>query len=441
MATGDFGIKQVNSNKVGVAQVLNRLTYISSLSHLRRINTPIDKSGKLIPPRKLHNTSWGFTCPAETPEGASVGVVKNLSYLTNITIGSNSLIIYELIESKINNINNITDDRDLNNKVKVFVNGCWIGITDKPDELYSYLKIQKYNGILNIYTSIIFNCKLGEIKLCTDAGRLCRPVFRVKNNEILYTDEIVNKLTKKELTWNDLLINHKNKETIIEYIDPEEQNYSLIAMDAKKLYENNMTKNYNYTHQEIHPSAIFGILASCIPFPEHNQSPRNTYQCAMGKQAMGVYVTNYNNRLDKTAYVLSYPHRPLVDTRVMNLLKLNKIPSGTPVIVAIMTHSGYNQEDSIIFNKSSIERGLFQATIFHTEKDEDKKIHGDEEIRCKPDPSKTKCMKYGNYDKINSDGVIPENSIIKNRDIIISKVIPIKESKNDPTKIIKYEDF
>ena len=197
---------------------------------------------------------------------------------------------------------------------------------------------------------------------------------------------------------------------------------------------------HKYTHCEIHPSTIFGILASCIPFPEHNQSPRNTYQCAMGKQAMGMYVTNYDNRMDKTAYVLTYPSRPLVDTRVMNMIELNQIPSGTQVVVAIMTHSGYNQEDSILFNKGSIDRGLFQATIYHTEKDEDKKIHGDEEIRCKPDPSKTKGMKFGNYDKVNSKGVIPENTLLENRDIIISKVLPIKEARNDHTKTTKYLD-
>ena len=103
---------------------------------------------------------------------------------------------------------------------------------------------------------------------------------------------------------------------------------------------------YKYTHCEIHPSTIFGILASCIPFPEHNQSPRNTYQCAMGKQAMGTYTTNFRYRMDKTAYVQTYTMRPLVDTRLMNIINLNKIPSGTNCIVAIMTYSGYNQEDS-----------------------------------------------------------------------------------------------
>jgi DNA-directed RNA polymerase II subunit RPB2 len=156
---------------------------------------------------------------------------------------------------------------------------------------------------------------------------------------------------------------------------------------------------------------------------------------------MGVYVTNYENRMDKTAYVLNYPMRPLVDTRIMNLIQLNKIPSGTQVIVAIMTHTGYNQEDSLLINKASIDRGMALVTVYHTEKDEDKqKINGDEEIRCKPDSTKTKGMKMGNYNKVNSKGVIPENTLVENRDIIIAKVTPIKENRNDHTKVIKYDD-
>ena len=145
--------------------------------------------------------------------------------------------------------------------------------------------------------------------------------------------------------------------------------------------------------------------------------------------------------MDKTAYVLNYPMRPLVDTRIMNMIKLNQIPSGANIVVAIMTHTGYNQEDSLLVNKGSIDRGLFMTTIYHTEKDEDKqKINGDEEIRCKPDASKTKGMKIGNYNKVNSKGVIPENTLVENRDIIMAKVTPIKENRNDPTKIIKFED-
>ena len=202
-----------------------------------------------------------------------------------------------------------------------------------------------------------------------------------------------------------------------------------------------MMIKYKYTHCEIHPSTILGVVASCIPYPDHNQSPRNTYQSAQQKQAMGVYATNYNERMDKTAYVLTYPTRPLVDTRLMNLIKLHENPSGCNITVAIMTHTGYNQEDSILINKGSIDRGLFQITLYHTEKDEDKqKINGDEEIRCKPDPSNTKGMKFGNYNKVNSKGLVPENTLIEHRDIIIAKKTPIKENRNDHTKIIKFED-
>jgi DNA-directed RNA polymerase II subunit RPB2 len=445
LATGDFGIKhsaQNNNTKVGVAQVLNRLTYVSSLSHARRISTPIDKSGKLIPPRKLHNTSWGYLCPAETPEGQSVGVVKNLSYMAHITIYSNSAPLYEYIIPNILSIDKEgVASKITNDDVKVFINGAWVGITHKPHELYLDLKDKKYKGIINVYTSIIFDYRMKEIRVCNDGGRLTRPLLRIKDNNILVSKSIEKGLNSGQLTWDNLLTSSKLDESVIDYIDPEEQSWSMIATKPRDIISSNGDQIYKYTHCEIHPSTMFGVLASCIPFPENNQSPRNCYQCAQAKQAMGVYVSNYENRMDKTAYVLNYPTRPLVDTRIMNMIQLNKIPSGTNVIVAIMTHTGYNQEDSLLINKGSIDRGLALVTVYHTEKDEDKqKINGDEEIRCKPDSSKTKGMKMGNYNKVNSKGVIPENSIVANRDIIIAKVTPIKENRNDHTKVIKFED-
>jgi hypothetical protein len=215
----------------------------------------------------------------------------------------------------------------------------------------------------------------------------------------------------------------------------------MIAMKCKDAYLHQQQGHYyRFTHCEIHPSTIFGVVASCIPFPDHNQAPRNTYQSAMAKQAMGIYATNYDQRMDKTAYILNYPTRPLVETRIMNIIHLNRIPSGCQIHVAIMSHTGYNQEDSVLINKGSIDRGLFLATIYHTEKDEDKNIIRDEIIRCKPDPTKTKGIKFGNYDKLNSQGFIPENTLVENRDVIIAKTIPIKENRNDPTKTVKYED-
>jgi DNA-directed RNA polymerase II subunit RPB2 len=268
-----------------------------------------------------------------------------------------------------------------------------------------------------------------------ECGRLLRPLFKVKNNHLAITHKIIESIQQKTLSWEDLLINLKIDESVIEYIDPEEQLYSMIATKPKY-----MDRTYSYTHCEIHPSTIFGVLASCIPFPEHNQSPRNTYQCAMGKQAIGIYVSNFNKRFDKTAYVLNYTMRPLVETRIMNMLQLNKLPSGNQVIVAIMTHSGFNQEDSILFNEGSIKRGLFHATIYHTEKDEDKKVNGEEEIRMKPNKMTTKNMKFGNYDKINKQGVMDKNTLVEDKDIIIAKVVVIRENKNDNSKLIKYSD-
>jgi DNA-directed RNA polymerase II subunit RPB2 len=439
LSTGDFSIKHSNSSKVGVAQVVNRLTTAATLSHMRRVNTPIDKSGELIDPRKLHGTTWGFLCPAETPEGQSIGLVKNISQLTHLTIATNSASLYTYVAPHILAVN---DSSPINtfDKVKVFVNGCWVGVTDEPMELYREMKEKKYKGIINIYTSIVFDCKMMEIRICNDGGRMTRPLLRVneKTRQALITPEIIKGLNDGELSWNDLLTNCRLETSVIEYIDPDEQNMALIALKSKDSYVQRNMK-LPFTHCEIHPSTIFGVLASCIPFPEHNQAPRNTYQSAQGKQAMGMYATNFDQRFDKTAYVLTYPSRPLVDTRLMNWLDLVKIPSGQQIHVAIMSHTGYNQEDSVLINKGSIDRGMFLTTIYHTEKDEDKNITRFVS-RCRPDPTKTKGVKYGNYDKIGSDGFVAENTMINDRDVIMAKVVHIKENRNDPTKVIKFED-
>jgi DNA-directed RNA polymerase beta subunit len=549
-------------------------------------------------------------CPVETPEGQSIGVVKNISYMTHLTIPTNSASLYEYVEPYILKVDDVPS-KDLYNEVKVFINGAWIGISKKPLELYAEMKNKKYRGIINIYTSVVFDYKMAEIRICSDGGRLTRPLLKVRDGTAMITSDIIHRVSKGELEWNDLLTSCKLDESVIEYIDPEEQNYAMIAMKSKKSYLQNITTKILYTHCEIHPSTIFGVLASCAPYPDHNQSPRNTYQCldpnelvwmadgskialknieigdkvitfhpitfelgttnvvnhfvrpnefpmyeietssgkkikatedhkfmtnhgwktvkeimtaynvefreyssrqehlitesgwqewkqirqnmvkigrydettksylfeplagfqllpdgmvsditvesnnhsfiagtdgflssncAMVKQAIGIYALNFDNRMDKSSYILNYPSRPLVDTRLMNFIQLNRIPSGCQVHVAIASFTGYNQEDSILINQGSIDRGMFSATIYHTEKDEDKNIIRDEIIRCKPDPTKTKCIKFGNYDKLNSQGFIEENELVENRDIIIAKIIPIKENRNDPTKTIKYED-
>ena len=264
LSTGDFSIKQSNSSKVGVAQVLNRLTYASSLSHLRRINTPLEKSGELIAPRKLHNTTWGFLCPAETPEGQSIGIVKNISYMAHLTIPTNSEPLYNYILPHITRVDDC-EPSELDEKVKVFINGSWQGVTMNPIELYKQLKDMKYKGIINIYTSITFNHKTLEIKVCNDGGRLTRPVLKVRDNQAIITNDIIKKVSNKELSWNDLLTSCILDESVIEYIDPEEQDLAMIGMKCKDSYLHSPDFNFKYTHCEIHPSTIFSVVASCVP--------------------------------------------------------------------------------------------------------------------------------------------------------------------------------
>jgi len=379
LSTGDFGIKHTNSNKVGVAQVYNRLNYVSSLSHARRISTPTDKSGKLVPPRKLHNTSWGFLCPAETPEGQSVGIVKNLSYMTHITIYSNSLSLYEYIVPNIIKIdNNEITSYEMYKKVKVFINGAWVGITHNPRELYLMLKDKKYKGIINIYTSIVFDYKMLEIRVCNDSGRLTRPLLRVKDKNILITNDIINKLNNSELIWDNLLTASKLDDSVIEYIDPEEQSWSLIATKPNELIDKNNQLN-KFTHCEIHPSTIFGVLASCIPFPEHNQSPRNTYQCldinesvllSNGKKTLikdiniGDEVVSFNPETMKISYTKVVNH--YIRETNKKIYKLSTI-NGREIIATedhkFMTTEGWVEVGKMCINETMIGIMPFQTSI------------------------------------------------------------------------------
>ena len=191
----------------------------------------------------------------------------------------------------------------------------------------------------------------------------------------------------------------------------------------------------NYTHCELHPSLMFGVLASGIPYPDRNQAPRNLFQCAMGKQAMGIYATNFNHRMDTLAHIIYYPQAPMVSNRVMNALPSSNLPSGINAIVAIASYSGYNQEDSIIMNRSAINRGLFVSTFYRTYKDEEKKTQisgsGEEEHFCKPNMDKTRGLKVGNYSKLNVDGFVDKDTYVDDGDIIIGKTIPFKNKNND----------
>ena len=223
---------------------------------------------------------------------------------------SDSQGIYEYIEPYVTKLSDDVETKSYYNKV--FVNGRWAG-TDTPIELYKDLKDKKYKGLVHIYTSIVFNTNEKIISICNDCGRLVRPLFKARDNSILLTKDIIRRIKTNELTWNDLCLSNKVDESVIEYVDAEEQLYSMVSMNHRKMVNNEGNERYNYTHSEIHPSTIFGVLASVFHL-EHNQL-QEIHTNAMGKP-IGVYVSNFNKRMDKTAYILNYAMRPLVETRV-----------------------------------------------------------------------------------------------------------------------------
>lgn len=434
LATGNF-VGGKMGTKAGISQVMNRLTYLSGISHLRRLSTPIEKTGKLIAPRKLHNTQYGFVCPAETPEGHAVGVVKNLSStaLVSLPISPEPAVafLYDALHMK-----NLADvsRAALFEGTRILINGAWIGmlITDATGaaEAVAKLRQAKRAGRIHPHTGITYKPARREIWFNTEGGRLLRPVMNAAAvRELLQDPNVIPAWLFGSATsatshynWNSVLQwRSPAGNSLIEYIDPTETENFYIAMHATDL-------DADHTHVEIHPCTMLGTMASNIPFPDHNQAPRNSYQSAMGKQAMGVYALNYRERMDTMSNLLWYSSVPLASPYMSRFYRAQAMPSGFNIVVAIMTYGGYNQEDSIMINRSALDRGLFRSEFYRTYKDEEKKnqASGEEERFCRPNAATTRHMKLANYGKLGQDGIVPENTYVNQDDVLIGKVAPIR---------------
>lgn len=447
LATGNWVSGSGTPTKTGVSQVLNRLTFASSLSHLRRLNSPIGREGKLAKPRQLHNTHWGMICPAETPEGQACGLVKNLALMAYISVGSQSRpVILFLEEWSTHSLMEINAGQ-VSKATKVFVNGAWFGIHHKADSLADVLRGLRRKGDINFEVSIVMDHQRRELRIYTDPGRICRPLFVVEPDPHPNEDgwrQPRLRIRKKHVMGLFSPKDEENDEegdegygfgslanlSLIEYVDCEEEETIMIAMLMSDLEKRNHSATY--THCEIHPAMILGVCGSIIPFPDHNQSPRNTYQSAMGKQAMGVYITNFSLRMDTQAHVLYYPQKPLVCTRAMEHLKFRALPSGINACVAIACYSGYNQEDSVIMSQAGIDRGLFRSVYFRSFRDEEKRhLAGVQERFEVPQQHECVGMKPGAYDKLDEDGLVCEGTRIAGNDILVGKVSPLDSTPQD----------
>jgi DNA-directed RNA polymerase II subunit RPB2 len=418
--------------KQGLSQDLSRISYLSTISHLRRVNTPLDPTAKIIGPHRLHTSQWGIMCPCESPDGASIGLLKNFAILCHVSFDIVPKEIKDVLQKHNLIYNNDVPIIDINKYTKILINNNWIGLHENPESILLLLKLYRRNGLINVLTSISWNVITNEINILTEAGRCTRPLYVIYNDKLLIEKYLAN---NKTISWNDMIgLNNKvdlnssikeleKNQAVIEFLDVEESNLSYIAMDISYI-----KKNTNYTHCEIHPSTILGVLTHNIPLANHNQAPRNIFSGAQGKQALGMYATNFNNRIDTMSYILYYPQKALICTRYQEYLNNNKMPHGENLIVAIATYTGYNMEDSIIFNKASLDRGCFNVTYYKNEiaREEENKIEGESIVFNNPyqvieSGKDLKDIKFANYKKLDENGFPILNSYISENDAYIGR--------------------
>jgi DNA-directed RNA polymerase II subunit RPB2 len=321
-STGNWGIQKNSYIRTGVSQVMSRLTFGATLSHLRRIVIPIGKEGKNTKIRQINPSQVMFICPAETPEGQSAGIVLNLSLLTRVSRRIPTVLVKEIIEQSDNliPISEIEDDSE--DTVNVFLNGNLIGMVLDADEFVSEMKQYREDGLLDKEISFVYDDFEEEVLIYSDEGRLLRPVFPVVDSKLKITME-------DGINWESLV-----EKNLITYVDNLEVEHAVIAME-----QTDLTKHHN-DYCEISPAMMLGVMASIIPFPDHSQSPRNCYQSSMGKQAIGMFATSHLTRTDTIVHVLDYPQRPLVSTQPANFMGFNEMVSGVNAIVAIGCYTG-----------------------------------------------------------------------------------------------------
>jgi len=362
------------------------------------------------------------------------GLLRNLAITCHVSIGSNkTFIILTRFLRKYTDKYFIECREMITDEIlyKVFLDGAWVVSVTEKIVLFLVEKLKKFRRKLMISfdTSICLDKDSKEFHMFTSSGRCCRPLIITENLHVLDSFDKLN-----FPSWYELLA-----KGVIEYIDVAEEEEIMIAMDVKTLRENSNTV---YTHMEIHPSLMLGICASIIPFPDHNQSPRNIYQSAMGKQAMGIYASNFNERFDTLAHVLHYPQKPLVTTTIMKYMRFEELPAGINAIVAIACYGGYNQEDSVIINKGFLDRGGFRSSFYRTYVDQEKEIvrvGGLMEQFEIPNRAETKGIQHGNYGKLGPDGIIEPGSRTIENDVIIGKTTPIATSKQEISQMKKFK--
>lgn len=417
LATGNWV-----GGKAGVSQLLDRTNYISTLSHLRRVVSPLSRNQPHFEARDLHPTHFGKICPSETPEGPNCGLVKNLALSAYISVGVPEDKVEEFLETlEVHPLKNM----QVTDRCRVFLNGRLLGSHSDPEKLVAEVKKARRKNMISSEVNLNYYEDIEEVQINCDEGRVRRPLLIVEKGKLKLEKKHVEKIQSGAWQWSDL-VDHG----LIEFLDAEAEEGAYIAMTLEDL-ENDS----NYTHVEIAPSTILGICASLIPFAEHNQSPRNTYEAAMAKQALGMYAANHRLRVDTRSHILFYPQQPLVKTQGMDIINFDKRPAGQNVVIALLSYEGYNMEDAIVFNKHSIERGLARSAFFRRYEAEERRYPAGQEDRFERISKDVRGYRPPEaYVHLSSDGLVEPESHVQGDEVIIGRTSP-------PRFLEEYSEF
>jgi DNA-directed RNA polymerase II subunit RPB2 len=469
---GNWGSEE-HTKRVGVVQDLNRLSWNTHISHLRKINLPLDSSAKVIGPRLLNSSQWGFIDPLDTPDGGNIGLHKHMSISTHITSGSSCIPLIKWLRANTPMKLKLECSTEyLANNSKIFVNGNWIGVIDKPITfgdgelgLVEMLKLFRRNGVIPVFTSILFDYEHNEVYIYTDSGRLTRPVYYIDNGMQSYNRrDFIDKLNADEISWQEIVSGLKKKtdgafniknnklyeisdlyevgndkevvfnflqknKSIVDYVDTSEEESALIAVNPDDL-----KKSKYYTHMEIDPSLILGVMGNQIIYPENNPFPRDAFSCGQSKQAVSVYHSNYQMRIDKMGVILNYGQIPLIKSRYMEYINNEEQPYGVNAIVAIMSYTGYNVEDAILINEASVARGIFRTTYYsmYEAREESSKVTGSTNSKfANIQKNNVVKIKQGfDYSHLDDHGLVKENTELNDKVIVIGKINSNLENKD-----------
>ncbi|HUI86000.1 MAG TPA: DNA-directed RNA polymerase subunit B [Nitrososphaerales archaeon] len=425
IATGNWG-----RGKVGVTQLLDRTNYLSTLSHLRRVQSPLSRSQPNFEARDLHATHFGRICPSETPEGVNCGLVKNLALSAIISVSAPAAEVEEKLWELGAKPIKESDPKLQQEGCRVFMDGRFLGYVDDGERLAKAFRKLRREGQINPGASVLYVTPLNEnayprLYISLSSGRVLRPLVVVENGRSLLTPDHVEKVAAGQLSWRDLV-----EQGVVELIDANEEENCLVAMDPEEL----STKN---SHLELFPAAMFGIAASIIPYPEHNQSPRNTYESAMAKQSLGFSSPTYPISPHVRQHLLVSPQAPVVRTRTLDLLKIDERPLGQNAVVAVLSFEGYNIEDAIIMNKSSVERGFARSFFYRLYEAEAKQYLGGMRDTFEIPSAESNIRGYRGekfYRLLEGDGVVSHEAQVSGGDVVMGRTSP-------PRFMEEYKEF